>query len=226
MSAHHNMNSLAYSFYSISVKRLQLNESSTHACVFVQKSPDVGQMDLIEYLFSEWKEEDNARHRRCNARISRLFMALAVAGVARAQEILSNFIVHHAVFHSPECVTKAIEATHRVENPGNKIFDTVYFFASQLGNPVKHTHNSAVAMLALGSLGRSNREFAGTSQASIDLSAKASYLLHQKFRETLDTNAVIDNLHRRSQIQMAEAFRGASWGKQNHLMASIRSLTR
>jgi len=184
-------------------------------------------MDLMAQHFSEWKKsEENASPGRCSARISRLLSALAVAGVDTAQEILSNFITDHAGVHAPECATKAIEATHRVENPSNKLFDTVYSLASRLGDPVKQTEYSAAAMLALGSLGKANREFAGTSQTSIDLSAKASHLLHQKFRQALDFDAASDILHQRSQIQMAEAFRGASVGKRDHLMASIRSLTK
>lgn len=191
-------------------------------------------MDLILQVLSERDaRQDSVFPPTCSVHVSRLLSALAVAGSLSAQEFLSNVIADQRVFEvAPEvkemafsCATKAIEATHRIVNPSERLFDTIYSLASQLGDPVKQTRVSTAAMLALGSLGRANRKFAGTSRTSI-LSVKASKLLQQKFREALEFDVTRDGLYQESQIQMAEAFRGASSGMQNHLMASIRSLNR
>jgi len=183
-------------------------------------------MDLVARLLTEWNQsDDSASPRRCSEHISRFLSALALAGSIRAQQVLSKFILDSGVFEAPSCANDAIEVTHRVVNPNESLFDTIYSLASKLGDPVQQTNMSADAMLALGTLGRAHRKFAGKGKMSF-LSDRASNLLKEKFGDTIRADADIEGRHSRLKIQMGEAFRGASLGMRDHLMASIRSLTR
>jgi hypothetical protein len=197
----------------------------------VQKSPDDGQMDAIVNWLSGWSVAESLLQTECGQQIQRLLSALAVGGTSSAQATLSDFIFNlgslvNSDGSPPLCLQKAIEATHRVETPNKRLFDTVYSFASELDTN-QHNQIAASAMLALGSLGRENHDHRVDGSCQSDsLPARASILLQRRFQQFLDMDLPGESLHTQSMIKIAKIIDGATRNLRDRVMAATRSLSR
>jgi hypothetical protein len=124
-------------------------------------------MEAIEKLLLEVNDDGQI----CERHILNLLSALAVAGSYMTQKVLSNFItkqgdLQHAgpLGYSRVCARELIEAAQRVSNPSELLFDTIFSFASQPVRSYESAHQKqirTIAILTLGSLGRSSRDFSG-----------------------------------------------------------------
>ena len=166
----------------------------------------------------------------CKSHIQRLLGALAAADTQRSQEVLSNIIAYQKVGHSPQnmapCLKDTIEATHLVPNPREGLFDTVYSIAKQFTGLAGQNEVAQAAMLAVGSLGRSSQIVFGTERRMNPLISKATVLLQQKYEQALEVDLTASTLHHQSKAKMRRAFERASDGMRDHVLASMRSLTR
>jgi hypothetical protein len=187
-------------------------------------------MDAIVKWLSGWTEAESLLQTECGQQIQRLLSALAVGGTGNAQAALSDFIFHWGSFKSdgspPPCLQKAIEATHRVETPNKRLFDTVYSFVSEFDTN-QHNQIGASAMLALGSLGRENNDHRVEGSCQSDsLLARASILLQQRFEQFIDMDLPGESLHTQSMVEIAKIIDRATRNLRDRVMAATRSLSR
>jgi hypothetical protein len=187
-------------------------------------------MDAIVNWLSGWNEAESLLQTECGQQMQRLLSALAVGGTATAQATLSDFIFHLGSLGNsdgspPPCLQKAIEATHRVEAPNERLFDTVYSFASEFDTN-QHNRIGASAILALGSLGRENNHGVKGSCQSDSLPARASILLQRRFERFLDMDLPEETLHTQSMIKISKIMDGTTRNLRDRLMAATRSLSR
>jgi len=198
-----------------------------------QKTKDVGQMEAIEKILFEVNDDGQI----CERHILNVLSALAVAGSNMTQKLLSNFIskqgdLQHAgaLGYSRVCARESIEAAQHVSNPSELLFDTIFSFASQPVRSYEPPHQKqirTIAILTLGSLGRSKRAFSGRNTLLPDcLAARTSAFLQFKFQEATDMEAAEDNIFRRSKMKIHAAFSRASFVMCDHFLARTRSLTR
>ncbi len=190
-------------------------------------------MEAIETLLLEV----NGDGQICEMHIVNVLSALAVAGSNMTQKVLSNFIskqgdLQHAgaLGYSGVCARESIEAAQRVSNPSELLFETIYSFASQPVSSYESAHQKqirTIAILTLGSLGRSSRDYSGRNKLSSDsLAGRTSAFLRRKFQETADIENAEDNIFRRSKMHIHAAFSRASFVMRDHFLARTRSLTR
>jgi hypothetical protein len=198
-----------------------------------QKTKDVGQMEAIEKLLLKVNDDGQI----CERHMLNVLSALAVAGSNMTQKVLSNFIskqgdLQHAgaLGYSGVCARESIEAAQRVSNPSELLFDTIFSFASQPVRSYECAHQKqirTIAILTLGSLGRSSRDFSGRNTLLSDsLAARTSAFLRFKFQEATHMEVAEDNIFRRSKMQIHAAFSRASFVMRDHFLARTRSLTR
>ena len=115
------------------------------------------------------------------------------------------------------------------EGRGERIFPLDTFRSIGLDHTVFHEWliKQTNAILTLGSLGRSSRDFSGRNTLKSDsLAARTSAFLQFKFQEATDMETAEDNIFRRSKMQIHAAFSRASFVMRDHFLARTRSLTR
>lgn len=174
--------------------------------------------------------DNDASVRGCSAHLQRLLGALAVAGSHGSQAVLSNVIEYQEFGHTsqklPPCLKVSIESTHHVKDPDERLFDTIYSLATQFPGASGLTQVAEAAMLAMGSLGRSSQIVLGTEGDVHPLSFKASVLLQHQYEQAFGADLTGSQSHHRLKTKMAKAFEKATDGMRDHVMASMRSLTR